>query len=626
MKANLSIKNAAFFFDKTFVFAILSALAFWAAFPPLKFSFLIWLVPLFWAYLIEHSHSYKTSSKSENEGLFSFNKKISLDNAFSFRIASVFYLKIWLAGTLFWLLVFNWVEEFSYNWGIVFLWLFCSLVVSMYWPLYIGLSRFAVHKVGLPIIVVTPAIWCGLEWTRKNWLLGGFSFGSLEHSLYENTTFIQIADIFGEYTVGMFVIFVGSCFSRILLRSQQKSIIFPRFKIINTSKFTLISVLSVLSMVIIYGKYCLFHIDADTNYFSPVDSRKIALIQGNIDATIDSSREQIEQSLAQCIKITEQIGPHVDLVVWPESISLGSNLDFKKGFIPQGWEKESKKSLKSMLLHTQNNLRQPFLALAKRSETNVLLNVMTSSFSNEKRSIQNSAILISDKSGLITRYDKVNLATFIEYNPFAKYFSDEYTPFRQYTPGNIEPLFPIRLNPNRIESHQDNTESFPKIQEKDSFFASINICYDSAFPHFIREQIKKQNSKGKSPDMIINIANDMSWRFTTLIEMHLATHVFRAVETRRPYLTATNAGYSAWINRKGQIIKKGEKGASTYIIADIQKQKPITSWYMYWGDWLPFCCFLFNLFLVGYWIIEKFKVKIKSIPLSHSKTSITHNG
>ena len=157
----------------------------------------------------------------------------------------LFYLKIWLAGVAGWLLPMLWLR-FDTSWANV-LWIILSVSLGLSWVLFVGLSRTGVHRMRIPVIVVAPVVWCGLEWLRKNFLFGGFSVGSLEHALYGNTTLIQIADIFGEYGVGMIIVFVGACVGRSLPFSDDSPQLQRRLiELLNSKRFACVSCVLIL--------------------------------------------------------------------------------------------------------------------------------------------------------------------------------------------------------------------------------------------------------------------------------------------------------------------------------------------------------------------------------------------
>jgi apolipoprotein N-acyltransferase len=515
------LRRAVNFFDNTFFCAILSAVLYLVSF---RLSFLIWIVPALWTFII--------------------------------RQGRCVYSKIWLAGVVFWLATFSWMCP--HDWWVKASWVALSSSLALFWVFFVGLSRVAVHRLGVPVIFAAPIVWCGLEWFRKNWFFGGFSLASLEHTQYENTTIIQFADIFGEYGVGLLIIFVGACLGRLLPGPGRSS---GRIFAVAGCMIAVISAL-------LYGQYRL----SLTASNQPVWTIKVALLQGTAEETTD-------RSYAQYKHLSQEAARNADIVVWPEaSCCTLPFYHFQSDFVPDNWKNEPVEDTKKMLQETLDKNHAPFVALA--AETPVLLGVITSLFGSAGTEDCNSAVLV-DKFGVGPRYDKVHLIPVAEYNPLPGLIADTGHP--SFTPGDLIPAFPIR-------SHQSQ-----------QLWAAVNICYDSSFPHFIRKQVRNLTEEGKEPDVLINLSNDVLFH-SSQSDLHLATHVFRAIENRKPYLSATEAGHSVWIDSTGRIVKKGERGDATYVVAEIWHE-PSESLYLYWGDWFPICCAGFNGFVSMCWFI-----------------------
>jgi apolipoprotein N-acyltransferase len=122
--------------------------------------------------------------------------------------------------------------------------------------------------------------------------------------------------------------------------------------------------------------------------------------------------------------------------------------------------------------------------------------------------------------------------------------------------------------------------------------------------------VQALTTEGKEPDVLINISSDSSFQYLSQIDMHLATHVFRAIENRKPYLSATNCGYSTWIDSTGKIIKQGENNIATFVVAEVHHNKSM-SLYRLWGDWLPLCCDCFNGYIILWWLWHKRPYQIR---------------
>ena len=331
----------------------------------------------------------------------------------------------------------------------------------------------------------------------------------------------------------------------------------------------------------------------------------IALHQGNVESPADMSEETIEERLLLFDELSQGIASQVDLVVWPEATLPWTLRAFQPGLVPEGWEDQPKDAVEEMLRSTLHENHKPLIQLAKQAQTPLLLGIITSAYEQGPNEvvirIKNSAALVDPQNGIGPRYDKINLAPFGECNPLVQWLPERYAVRSRLSAGTQIPVFPIRSRrhtPGKLPEENTGAERLPPL------LATVNICFDSTFPHFIRRQVLTLTEQGKEPDVLINLSNDAPFDHTFIVEMHLATHVFRAIETRKPYLAATNAGYSAWIGNTGRIIEKGERRATMYVIASIGRE-PTTSLYLYWGDSFAICCACFNGFVIAWWSYRK---------------------
>ena len=58
------------------------------------------------------------------------------------------------------------------HWATSFGWVALSLYFAFYLPLFVGLSRVAVHRLRVPVILAAPVVWTGLELARAHLLTG----------------------------------------------------------------------------------------------------------------------------------------------------------------------------------------------------------------------------------------------------------------------------------------------------------------------------------------------------------------------------------------------------------------------------------------------------------------------
>ena len=123
------------------------------------------------------------------------------------------YVVLWLVGLFFWLAALQWLR--LPHWATGFGWLALSLYFAFYLPVFVGLSRVAVHRLRVPVIVAAPVVWTGLELARAH-LLTGMTMASLGHTQYRWIELIQISDLAGAFGVSFVVMFVAACLARMI--------------------------------------------------------------------------------------------------------------------------------------------------------------------------------------------------------------------------------------------------------------------------------------------------------------------------------------------------------------------------------------------------------------------------
>ncbi len=129
-----------------------------------------------------------------------------------------------------------------------------------------------------------------------------------------------------------------------------------------------------------------------------------------------------------------------------------------------------------------------------------------------------------------------------------------------------------------------------------------NICFESTVPHLIRRQVNTLDDELDDLDAMVNLTND-GWFFgTSLLDLHLACNVFRAVEMGKKNLVCGNTGFSAEIDAKGRILQVGPRRKTAIIKATVENwgDVNITS-YRKIGDMLPMT---FGLICVVAFLVE----------------------
>lgn len=452
----------------------------------------------------------------------------------------------------FWLVVNFWISFPHPATG--FGWIALSLYLALFFPLYIYLVRSFLQKRSLiSLIFIPPLAWCAVEWLRKH-LLGGFSFASLEHAFYQEPLWIQSADLFGEYTVGMFVVLTGS-----LLAFFLKGIIQKREK----RKNGILRILPVFLILIVigsnlyYGKYRMDQIARSVDSKRPL--LKIALLQDNTLFSFpvpEKTNLAIHEHYRSLNRAALQSGNSPDLIVWPESCFVNPGFVFPPNF--KGMNQTLSEKSEDLQEKIKQEDREKIHDLVPPHGSLLLGRGTVEFLSPQKMIFYNSAFFISKEKEAV-RYDKIHRVMFGEYIPFADSLPDS---------------FPLKTLCNSVQAGKKSV-LYSLSREQDPVPVRIlpNICFESSVPHLIQKQVRQWSDQGETPDLILNISNDGWFRNSWQIDLHLATHVFRALENRKITLSATHGGLSAVILPDGSIVAKGNRGEHQIVDADLMLYK-----------------------------------------------------
>ena len=523
------------FCSSTLVLGLTGAALLYVAFPPLGWWAVAWIAPVPWILLIRWD---KLAGRRP-------------------------YVLLWLAGFIYWLFVAHWIR--LPHWSAFFGWLALASYLAIYLPLFIAISRLAVHRIGVSVILSAPAVWTGLELLR-GYLLTGFSMALLGHTQVEWTQLIQISDFSGAYGVGFLIMFVAAGLTMAIPIGTLRAAFWP-----------LCLAAAVAGLALAYGH---FRLRSGREDITDV-AAQLALVQGSIDVTFD--RDQRAKTTRHyrrlsCATLAEH--PELDAIVWPESMC-----SFRASMVTYAADAEP---LDTLALLDENNyfFRQDLKKFrllhdfARRTSTSSPLPAFiiccdTMHYEDvDDYQRYNTALLVDPNGEIADRYDKMHPVMFGEYVPLGNIFPWLYS----LTPMGYG------LTPGRG----------PAVFEVTGVQLSPSICYESTVPHLIRGQVNELRRRGTPPDALVNLTNDGWFWGSSELDLHLACGVFRAVENRLPLLIAANTGFSAWIDAQGRILEKGPRRAEGVVIAAISQSNQ-SSLYQAWGDWFAWICLGFCL-------------------------------
>ena len=492
----------------------------WLAFPPVGWSGLVWIAPVLWlrwiaADLLPGRHPYRV---------------------------------LWLSGCAFWLLTVHWVQlphPLNYL-G----WVALASYLGIYLPAWIALSRIGMHQFQLPLWLVAPIAWTGLDWLRSH-LFTGFMMGSLAHTQYQFPLMIQIVDVFGEYGVTFLIVLVAACATQCLLSFQTKP-----FQI---QLHFLIPAVIALGATLYYGN---IKIASQHSLISSLKkSPRIALIQGNTLADWKNDREkqlgimQEHEKLSQSA-LQQSVDRPLDLIIWPETAFRYPFITFEDDVRPPDTSPAGK-----------------LVELVHRLNTSILVGIDHVHISpDEDRTpinyFFNSAVFVDRQGEIRGLYNKMHRVVLGEYVPFSDWF-------------------PV-LNRMTSITGSIHPGQNPVAMQQDDVTYAINICYESTVPHLIRRQVLQLSEQGQTPDVLVNITNDAWFWGSSELDMHLACGVFRAIEMQTPLVIAANGGLSAHIDSLGKLQQSTPRQQTALLLVDLllpSRSGIYPSFYAAHGDW-----------------------------------------
>jgi apolipoprotein N-acyltransferase len=560
-------ESSAYALPHPVVLGAISGAILWLSFPPAEWCWSAWiaLVPLFLLVV-------------------------------SRRSAWSIYLGAWVGGLGFWLLAIKWIWATDQSAWLG--WVVMALFLSLWWPVFVFLARFAKRRLGIPLIVAAPVFWVALEYLRAH-ILTGFPWYYLAHSQYRLVYLTQIADFSSALGLSFLIALVNAylvdLLSEPLFRQRVQGSWWVRLRL--GQRVRLVTVSLALVGTVAYG---VFRVESAS--FSP--GPRIAMLQTNDIIEFDSDQkrggEAIQADLDALIDRAKRANPKPDLIVWPETANPWSYYRIDP--------KLDRKTLDALVKQEVDPEDSAERWLANRDAVDahfsrmidavgIPMMVGTSIYEAKPSSYLkfNAAILF--RPGLpIQYYHKLHLVPFGEYVPLLKQL-----------PGLIW-LTPYRGTRPHFLDHGQELRWF----DLGRYRLAAAICFEDTVPHVVR-RFFAEAPEGRQPDVVVNLSNDGWFKATEEHEMHLAVSVFRCIENRVPLARSVNTGISAMIDGNGRIIKSMEK-LKKGVLIEVAPLDPRVSLYSQWGDWLGMFCgaSTLGLLLMGTFSPRKLKSNLMS--------------
>ncbi|MFM6954638.1 MAG: apolipoprotein N-acyltransferase, partial [Sphingobacteriaceae bacterium] len=293
-----------------------------------------------------------------------------------------------------------------------------------------------------------------------------------------------------------------------------------------------------------------------TNYTEKINPANVVVVQPNVDPYAKYGGIPSSVQIQQLIQLSDSVGQvNTEYFIWPETaISEFSN--------------EETIRTSSSFLHIQSFLNRYKNAnvLSGIESYKIYSTAQTPTAHFDERSglyfdAFNAAITI-ENSAQVAFYHKSKLVPGVEQLPFPRFFSFFKSAFSAF--GGTTGGYGMQVKPSVFYAQS-------------GLGVSPIICYESIWGSYVAESVRQ------GAGFIAVITNDAWWGNTSGKDQHVAYAKLRAIENRRWVARSANTGISAFINQRGDVVKKTAWWVPTALKADINLNEEQT-FYTQYGD------------------------------------------
>jgi len=405
-------------------------------------------------------------------------------------------------------------------------------------------------------LAAAPFLWVTFEFLRSNLGFMAFPWGMIAHSQYLNIPVIQIASVFGTYSVSFLLVTANSAIAALILYLVGCSGKLLPLVASSVSKRGMIFI-SIPAVIFVTTAY-VFGNAAISN--TPAGRQiSVSVVQGDIE-----QKNKWDPKLARAImqtytELTEKASENrPDLIVWPEAATPWSITQAPQLY--QEIRRIAYNANASLLLGSSSHVK------FKKGEP-------------KKRTYQNSAFLIGPTKGNTRQqYDKMVLLPF-----------GEYLPMKDKIPWSA-----IKIpDPGSFLPGKDYT-----LFNGPTGRIGVAICWESIFPEHVRQLVRR------GAQFVVNISNEAWFGKTAAPYQMLSMNVFRAVENKVFVVRCSNTGVSCFIDSNGRVLKRVQDVTGDDLFVSGTATENVTllnssTFYTRHGDLLPYVCVVFSVLLVA---------------------------
>ncbi len=431
----------------------------------------------------------------------------------------------YLCGLTFHGVAFYWLSStlvrfggFPYPVALLLYLLFC--LVSSLQFLFCGWLYARLEKRGrLPLGLALPIAWLATEF-----LIPRLFPWALAHSQIRWTSFASLAELGGVAPLSALLLWMTTLVLSLFGERAIRTPVSPR---------GVAGSAVAIAMLLCFGFY---RSGVVREALLTAPHLKVAMIQGNLDSKAKRDITLLEVNIQRYQELSRAaLAEGAQFLIWPESV--------QNMFMP-----ETVVSVLGTQFHPFPELSVPLLygglSFRKRPEAEVEKIVgpkptYQDLVRNEARIFDrfNAAYGITADGTIVGRYYKRILMPFGEFLPLEQQFPwlRDISPYSgNFSAGDL--LEPIRFSVLATDGTPINLA------------VAVLICYEDLIPAMSREGVQR------GANVLINLTNDAWFGDTAAPHQHQLLALWRAIETRRYLLRATNTGATTIVNPLGETV------------------------------------------------------------------------